>query len=177
MYFSLRFIGGLYGRLIGRAMVDLFGIYTDEGSYWNWMDPGAFALIGAASFFGGVSRLTMSLTVIMVKQTTTYFDDIMISLSKFCVSVRRSMNHDSLIALNQFTIMLLYLKARCSASLCTGIYRANTGFKFSIIWQTFSQAVYPLGCHNTEALYFVIRVLLERRSTKEGYRWLSFLFN
>ena len=32
------------------------------------MDPGAFGLIGAASFFGGVSRLTMSLTVIMVGQ-------------------------------------------------------------------------------------------------------------
>lgn len=30
------------------------------------MDPGAFALVGAASFFGGVSRLTMALAVIMV---------------------------------------------------------------------------------------------------------------
>ena len=47
-------------------MVSIFGIYTEEGSYWAWMDPGAFALVGAASFFGGVSRLTMSLTVIMV---------------------------------------------------------------------------------------------------------------
>ena len=63
VYYS--FIGGTYGRIIGKAMVDLFGVHT-EGE-WAWMDPGAFALIGAASFFGGVSRLTMSLTVIMVR--------------------------------------------------------------------------------------------------------------
>ncbi|KXJ16127.1 chloride channel protein D [Exaiptasia diaphana] len=61
------FIGGVYGRIIGRAMVDLFGVHTT--GYWAWMDPGAFALIGAASFFGGVSRLTMSLTVIMMEIT------------------------------------------------------------------------------------------------------------
>lgn len=60
------FIGGTYGRVIGKLMVDLFGVHT-EGQ-WAWMDPGAFALIGAASFFGGVSRLTMSLTVIMVRE-------------------------------------------------------------------------------------------------------------
>jgi chloride channel 7 len=68
MYYS--FIGGTYGRIIGKAMVDLFGVHT-EGE-WAWMDPGAFALIGAASFFGGVSRLTMSLTVIMVRAVYLY---------------------------------------------------------------------------------------------------------
>ncbi|XP_077983366.1 chloride channel protein C-like [Glandiceps talaboti] len=60
-------IGALYGRIIGVVMISLFGVQTDE--YWAWMDPGAMALIGAASFFGGVSRLTMSLTVIMMEIT------------------------------------------------------------------------------------------------------------
>ncbi|XP_013403924.1 chloride channel protein C [Lingula anatina] len=63
------YIGGLYGRIVGRGMVDLFGVHTSDAGYWSWMDPGAFALIGAASFFGGVSRLTMSLTVIMMEIT------------------------------------------------------------------------------------------------------------
>ena len=63
---SCRFIGGVYGRIIGVALVDLHGgVPTDR--FWEWIDPGALALIGAASFFGGVSRLTMSLTVIMVR--------------------------------------------------------------------------------------------------------------
>ena len=48
-------------------MVDLFGVPSKP--YWQWLDPGAFALLGGASFFGGVSRLTMSLAVIMVEIT------------------------------------------------------------------------------------------------------------
>ena len=63
-----RFIGGLYGRAVGRLLVDLHGGVPTE-LYWQWIDPGALALIGSASFFGGVSRLTMSLAVIMVSST------------------------------------------------------------------------------------------------------------
>jgi len=60
-------IGGLYGRILGRLTVDVFGVKT--GPTTDWMDPGAFALLGAVSFFAGVSRLTMSLAVIMVEIT------------------------------------------------------------------------------------------------------------
>ena len=60
-------IGGLYGRMVGCLFVDKFGIQTNK--YWSWMDPGNFALLGSVSFFGGVTRLTMSLTVIMVEIT------------------------------------------------------------------------------------------------------------
>ena len=37
--------------------------------YYTFVDPGAFALIGAGAFFGGVSRLTIALTVIMIEIT------------------------------------------------------------------------------------------------------------
>ncbi|OXB75113.1 UNVERIFIED_CONTAM: hypothetical protein H355_003191 [Colinus virginianus] len=58
------YTGALYGRIIGLILVSVFGVQTNE--YGAWIDPGLFAAIGAASFFSGVSRLTISLTVIMV---------------------------------------------------------------------------------------------------------------
>ncbi|NXX82833.1 CLCB protein, partial [Urocolius indicus] len=58
------YTGALYGRIIGLILVSIFGIQTNQ--YGAWIDPGLFAAIGAASFFSGVSRLTISLTVIMV---------------------------------------------------------------------------------------------------------------
>ncbi|NXK28677.1 CLCB protein, partial [Arenaria interpres] len=58
------YTGALYGRIIGLILVSIFGVQTNE--YGAWIDPGLFAAIGAASFFSGVSRLTISLTVVMV---------------------------------------------------------------------------------------------------------------
>ncbi|KAL4234642.1 hypothetical protein ACF0H5_006283 [Mactra antiquata] len=60
-------VGAIYGRIVGRLLVTMFGIH--QTGYWQWMDPGAFALIGAASFFGGVTRLTLATTVIMMELT------------------------------------------------------------------------------------------------------------
>ncbi|XP_067831589.1 chloride channel protein C-like [Heptranchias perlo] len=61
------YTGALYGRIIGLIMVSIFGVQTDK--YGAWIDPGLFAVIGAASYFCGVSRLTISLTAIMVELT------------------------------------------------------------------------------------------------------------
>ena len=61
-------IGAAFGRICGLVIVDMTGeLYLDPN--YNWIDPGAFALIGAAAFFGGVSRLTISLTIIMMEIT------------------------------------------------------------------------------------------------------------
>ncbi|KAM6087641.1 LOW QUALITY PROTEIN: chloride channel protein C-like [Chlamydotis macqueenii] len=60
------YTGALYGRIIGLIFVSIFGVQTNK--YGAWIDPG-LAAIGAASFFSGVSRLTISLTVIMIKIT------------------------------------------------------------------------------------------------------------
>uniref|UniRef100_A0A2C9L8U2 Chloride channel protein n=1 Tax=Biomphalaria glabrata TaxID=6526 RepID=A0A2C9L8U2_BIOGL len=64
----MKMIGALYGRILGLVLVDIFGVHLDE-DYLSWMDPGAFALIGSASFFGGVARLAPAITVIMMELT------------------------------------------------------------------------------------------------------------
>ncbi|XP_063306511.1 chloride channel protein C-like isoform X2 [Pelobates fuscus] len=61
------YTGALFGRTVGLIMVYIFGVQNDE--HWTWIDPGLFATIGAAAYFAGVSRLTISLTIIMVELT------------------------------------------------------------------------------------------------------------
>ena len=56
----LLIIGGSYGRLFGLLMIRM--------GFSN-IDPGVYALIGAASFFSGVTRMTISLCIIMLEIT------------------------------------------------------------------------------------------------------------
>lgn len=52
-------IGTVVGRAVGEALPDA-----------GWADPGVLALMGAAAYFSGISRLTFSLTVIMMEVTS-----------------------------------------------------------------------------------------------------------
>eukprot|EP00667_Euglena_gracilis_P001858 EG_transcript_1859 len=59
-------MGACMGRITGQASHD---IVAWLGGNTDWVDPGLFAFIGAGAFFAGVSRLTISLTVIMLELT------------------------------------------------------------------------------------------------------------
>ena len=64
-----RVSGALYGRAIGIACLRIYKSATDNDfpdDYWRWIDPGAMAMIGAGSLLGGVTRLTLAVTVIIV---------------------------------------------------------------------------------------------------------------
>lgn len=74
MFVPMLLIGAVLGRLAGLLMVDLFSV--DPGSMWwlpasddqwKWVDPGVFAVVGAAAFMGGVTRLTVALAAIMME--------------------------------------------------------------------------------------------------------------
>ncbi|XP_072298731.1 H(+)/Cl(-) exchange transporter 7 isoform X2 [Eucyclogobius newberryi] len=68
-------IGAAWGRLCGIMLASI-------SSSSLWADPGKYALIGAAAQLGGIVRMTLSLTVIMVEATgnVTYGLPIMLVL-------------------------------------------------------------------------------------------------
>eukprot|EP01121_Diplochlamys_sp_Union-15-3_P020966 TRINITY_DN8354_c0_g1_i2.p1 TRINITY_DN8354_c0_g1~~TRINITY_DN8354_c0_g1_i2.p1 ORF type:complete len:780 (-),score=126.87 TRINITY_DN8354_c0_g1_i2:81-2165(-) len=70
--------GAAIGRLMGLILLDVC-------AHFNWptdINPSTFALIGAASFLGGIARMTISLTVILIECTDdiTYALPIMLCL-------------------------------------------------------------------------------------------------
>jgi chloride channel 7 len=74
MFVPMLLIGAVLGRLAGLAMVDIFKVDTGVMSWlpandaqWKWIDPGVFAVLGAAAFMGGVTRLTIALAAIMME--------------------------------------------------------------------------------------------------------------
>uniref|UniRef100_A0A673VKR5 Chloride voltage-gated channel 7 n=1 Tax=Suricata suricatta TaxID=37032 RepID=A0A673VKR5_SURSU len=68
-------IGAAWGRLFGIALSYVTGAAI-------WADPGKYALMGAAAQLGGIVRMTLSLTVIMMEATSnvTYGFPIMLIL-------------------------------------------------------------------------------------------------
>ncbi|XP_054158622.1 H(+)/Cl(-) exchange transporter 7-like isoform X2 [Oppia nitens] len=68
-------VGAAWGRLAGIGMKSMFPTQ-------DWICPGKFALIGAAANLGGIVRMTISLTVILIEATgnLTFGLPIMITL-------------------------------------------------------------------------------------------------
>ena len=60
----------MYGRALGIGMMELYKLWSGEqfptDPFWQWLDPGLIAVLGAGSLLGGVTRLTLAITVIIV---------------------------------------------------------------------------------------------------------------
>ena len=74
MFVPMLLIGAVLGRLAGLVMVDMFPVDNENSwwkdaadAQWKWIDPGVFAVVGAAAFMGGVTRLTVALAAIMME--------------------------------------------------------------------------------------------------------------
>jgi chloride channel 7 len=72
--------GAVIGRLVGLLAVLTVGSPMGDADCdalvdppdscitgWNWVDPGAFAIYGSAAFFGGISRLHLTIPVIFME--------------------------------------------------------------------------------------------------------------
>jgi len=74
LFVPLILVGATYGRLIGQLLAEWL-------PSWD-INPGTFALVGSAAVLGGIVRMTISLTVILMEATNdvTYGLPIMVTL-------------------------------------------------------------------------------------------------
>jgi CBS domain-containing protein len=61
-------IGGSYGRLIGIAMQSIITPPTTDPDLG--INPGVYAVLGAASMLGGITRMTLPISVMMIEITS-----------------------------------------------------------------------------------------------------------
>lgn len=78
------FIPSLLAGAAGGRLIAVGGLHLWPGR--DWIVPGKFALIGAAAMLGGIVRMTISLTVILIEATgnITFGLPIMIALMVSC---------------------------------------------------------------------------------------------
>jgi chloride channel 7 len=76
LFVPMLVMGSALGRLVGLMLYDVaVGMGYSEASLASgglstaWVDPGVFALLGAGAFMGGVTRLTVSLAVIVMEMS------------------------------------------------------------------------------------------------------------
>ena len=76
LFVPMLVMGSALGRLVGLMLYDVaVGMGYSEQSLASgglstaWVDPGVFALLGAGAFMGGVTRLTVSLAVIVMEMS------------------------------------------------------------------------------------------------------------
>jgi chloride channel 7 len=76
LFVPMLVMGSALGRLVGLMLYDVaVGLGYSEANLASgglstaWVDPGVFALLGAGAFMGGVTRLTVSLAVIVMEMS------------------------------------------------------------------------------------------------------------
>jgi chloride channel 7 len=64
-------IGRFWGLVAVRVALQVPGFDAShlQEDGWKWIDPGVFAMVGAGAYMAGVSRLTLSLAVIVMEMT------------------------------------------------------------------------------------------------------------
>ncbi len=74
LFVPMLLMGACIGRFWGLVAVRIAttaGLTAEDfqKEEWAWIDPGVFAMVGAGAFMAGVSRLTLSLAVIVMEMT------------------------------------------------------------------------------------------------------------